>query len=237
MNAQAAQNAPVAASVFAEIAAAEKSIGAFKGVAAEQSKAANEAKVGAYAVLVISLRATKLVKGNLPRAVSNAVKKGLLENAGVKEAVAKKYLENSVGLLRKLDWSAIPTQATADVLKDQMLQWELTSESKIAKFVTGEVEKDEMRLLAEKLVGKFTTRKNDAGERVQGVFKPSDFNEDDWNHFDDMVRTLKAARKEAQEAAAAAEARMSKENAEIDRVLDGMDGHETDADETVPAEA
>jgi hypothetical protein len=63
-----------------------------------------------------------------------------------------------------------------------------------------------MKALAEQLVGKFTTRKDDNGDKVQGVFKASKFDQSDWDNFDDAVRELKAARVAAMSAAAAAEA-------------------------------
>lgn len=220
MNATAQNATPVvAASVYSEINVAEKNISGLKGLAQENSKMANEAKVGAYSVLVAALNSVRLVKGNLPRAVATAVRKGLTEDAGVKDAVAKKYLENSVGLVRKL---GIPTQATPELVKEMILAENLTSESKIAKFVSGVDEKDEMRALAEKLVGRFTSRKNDAGEKVVGVFKPSDFEEADFERFDNFVRELKAARAAAVKAAQDAEANMTKENVEVGEVLDQM---------------
>lgn len=214
-------NTPVIdTNVFAEINRAEKDISSFKGVAKENSAQANKTKMSAYSVLIASLAAVKLVKGNLPRAISNQVRKGLLEDAGLKDAVAKRYLENSVGALRVLD---IPSQATPSLVADILASENIASENQLAKRVTGEDEKDAIRALAEKLVGKFTTRKNEAGERVQGVFKPSDFGDEDFERFDNVVRELKAARKAAQEAAAAAEAKLAEENSEVGKVLDAMD--------------
>lgn len=206
--------------VFAEISKAEKDITALKGVAKENSDAANGAKVGAYAVLCASLAKVKLVKGNLPRAISAQVKKGLLENAGVKDAVAKKYLENSVGLVRKMGF---PTQATPELCKEMILAENLTSESKIAKFVTGEIEKDELRALAEKLVGRFTSRKNDAGEKVIGTFKPSDYSEADFERFHFYVSELQAARAAAAKAATEADEKMKAENQDMAEILDKME--------------
>jgi hypothetical protein len=206
--------------VFAEINAAEKSITAFKGTAKENSEAANERKVAAYSVLIAALASNKLIKGNLPRAVSNQVRKGLLENAGLKEATAKRYLENSVGALREFN---IPTQATPSLVADILASENVKSENQLAKRVSGEDEKDSLRALAEKLVGRFTTRKNEAGERVQGVFKPTDFVEADFERFENIVRELKAARAASQDAAAMAEAKIAAQNAEFGEVMDKME--------------
>lgn len=202
--------APVVdASVFTEIHAAEAAIGAFKGAAKEQTAAANERKVRAYATLIASLSGQKLVKGNLPRAVSNAVRTGLIEDAGLKEATAKRYLENSVGALRELD---IPTQATPELVSEILAAENITSENQLAKLVSGEVDKDSVRALAETLIGKFTQRKDKDGNKVQGVFKASKMDQEDWDRFDDIVRELKAARIAAGDAALAAAAETKAQN-------------------------
>jgi hypothetical protein len=209
----------VDASVFSEIHAAEAAIGAFKGAAKEQTAAANERKVRAYATLIASLSGQKLVKGNLPRAVSNAVRTGLMEDAGLKEATAKRYLENSVGALRELD---IPTQATPELVADILASENITSENQLAKRVSGEADKDTVRNLAEALVGKFTQRKDKDGNKVQGVFKASKLDQEDWDRFDDMVRELKAARIAAGDAALSAAAEAKAENDMANEVFNNL---------------
>lgn len=198
-----AQTPVIDSTVFAGIATAEKAIAGFKGEAKESQKQANEQKIGAYALLIASLVGTKLVKGNLPRAVANTVRKGLLEDAGVKEASVKRYVENSVGALREFDF---PSQATPELVRDMLLSENIDSENKLAKRVSGEADKDVMRQMAEALVGKFTTRKDENGQKVQGVFKPSKFEQSDWDQFEDYMRELKAARQAAADAGARAEA-------------------------------
>ncbi len=198
-----AQTATIDSTVFAGIANAEKQIATFKGDAKESQKQANDQKISAYALLISSLVGTKLVKGNLPRATANIIRKGLLEDAGVKEASVKRYVENSVGALREFDF---PTQATPELVKDMLLAENIDSENKLAKRVSGEADKDVMRQMAEALVGKFTTRKDENGQKVQGVFKPSKFEQSDWDQFEDYMRELKAARQAAADAGARAEA-------------------------------
>jgi hypothetical protein len=90
-------NFAIQAVVFANINAAEAAIGNLKGANKENTAAANSAKIGAYAELISSLAGVKLVKGNLPRAVSKQVRDALLQDAGVSEPIAKRYIENSVG--------------------------------------------------------------------------------------------------------------------------------------------
>lgn len=206
--------------VFAEVNKAEKNIAGLKGAAKESNSAANKEKIAAYSVLIAALAGIKLVKGNLPRAIAKQFREGLTQNAGLKEATAKRYFENSVGALRVFD---IPSQATPSLVEDILASENIASENQLAKRITGEDSKDEIRALAEKLVGKFTTRKNEAGERVQGVFKPSSFEEADFERFHNILRELKAAREAAKDAAAAAEAKLAEENDAVDAALDQMD--------------
>ena len=195
---------------FTAIHAHEKAVEALKGEAKENTAARNGHKIDAYSGLIAHLAGVKLVKGNLPRAISNQVRKALLEDAGLKEPTAKRYMENSVGALRELE---IPTQATADLVKDILLSENIDSENKLAKLVSGEADKDPMRDLAEALIGKWTTRKDDDGNKVRGVFKPSKYEQEDWDRFDDIVRELKAARIEGSKAAADAEDDEAQKNA------------------------
>lgn len=214
-----AQNSPIDATVFAGIATAEKAIEGFKGEAKASAASANDQKIGAYSLLIASLSGTKLVKGNLPRAVSKQVYTGLMQDAGVKEATAKRYLENSVGALRVLE---IPTQATPSLVKDILLAENIDSENKLAKRVSGEDEKDPMRVLAEALIGKFTTRKDENGQRVQGVFKPSKFEQEDWDSFEDHIRELKASRAAAEDAGKQAEAEAKRANELANEVFNSL---------------
>jgi len=212
-------NAPIDALVFDGIAAAEKSIAGLKGEAKESQKQANDQKIGAYSLLIASLSGQKLVKGNLPRAVSKQVYKGLMEDAGVKEATAKRYLENSVGALRELD---IPTQATPELVKEMLLSENIDSENKLSKRVSGDSDKDPMVAMAEALIGKFTSRKDDAGNRVPGVFKPSKFEQSDWDRFEDAIRELKAARAASEDAAQRAEADERRANELANEVFNSL---------------
>jgi hypothetical protein len=205
--------------VYAGIATAERAIEGFKGDAKTSTGLANEQKIGAYSLLIASLAGQKLVKGNLPRAMSKQVYKGLIEDAGVKEASAKRYLENSVGAIREL---GIPSQATPEVVREMLTADGIDSENKLAKRVSGTDEKDPMVALAEALVGKFTTRKDDDGNRVQGVFKASKFEQEDWDRFEDAVKELKAARKASSDAAAMAEAAVKTENALANEAFDAL---------------
>ena len=212
-------NFSIQAVVFANINAAEAAIGNLKGANKENTAAANSAKIGAYAELISSLAGVKLVKGNLPRAVSKQVRDALLQDAGVNEPIAKRYIENTVGAIREL---SIPSQATPDLVREILEAENITSERKLAERVHGTDDKDAMRALAEQLVGKFTTRKDENGDKVQGIFKASKFDQSDWDNFDDAVRELKAARDAAMSAAAAAEAEAAAENALANEVFNSL---------------
>jgi hypothetical protein len=205
--------------VFAEIATRETSIANLKGEAKERTVEANGQKIGAYSALIAGLSGQKLVKGNLPRAIAKQVYKGLIEDAGVKEATAKRYLENSVGAIRALD---IPTQATPALVKAILDSENIDSENKLAKLVSGETDKDPMQTMAEALVGKFTSRKDDDGNRVQGVFKPSKYEQEDWDRFEDAMRELKAARVAASDAARQAEIEAQKANDMANEVFNSL---------------
>ncbi|CAB4167279.1 hypothetical protein UFOVP858_23 [uncultured Caudovirales phage] len=205
--------------VFAEIATRETSIANLKGEAKERTVEANGQKIGAYSALIAGLSSQKLVKGNLPRAIAKQVYKGLIEDAGVKEATAKRYLENSVGAIRALD---IPTQATPALVKAILDSENIDSENKLAKLVSGETDKDPMQTMAEALVGKFTSRKDDDGNRVQGVFKPSKYEQEDWDRFEDALRELKAARVAASDAARQAEIEAQKANDMANEVFNSL---------------
>ena len=204
--------------VFATVKSLEGAISALREVAKENGAEANGKKLDAYSEIIASISGIKLVKGNLPRAIGNQLREGLLE-AGLKEALVKRYTENSVGALRVLD---IPTQATADLVKEILETENIASENQLAKRINGEAEKDKVAALAEALVGKFTTRKDDQGNRIKGVFKPSDLEQADWDRFEDLVRELKAARTAAADAGAIAAAEQAAVNAAANEVFNAL---------------
>jgi len=206
------------ADVFATVKSLEGAISALREVAKENGAEANGKKLDAYAEIIASISGIKLVKGNLPRAVGNQLRDGLLE-AGIKEALVKRYTENSVGALRALD---IPSQATPDLVKEILETENILSENQLAKRISGEAEKDKVAGLAEALVGKFTTRKDQDGNRVKGVFKPSDLEQADWDRFEDLVRELKAARVAAADAGAIAAAEQAAVNAAANEVFNAL---------------
>ena len=206
------------ADVFATVKSLEGAITALREVAKENGAEANSRKLDAYAEVIASISGIKLVKGNLPRAIGNQLREGLLE-AGLKEALVKRYTENSVGALRVLN---IPTQATPDLVKEILETENIASENQLAKRINGEAEKDKVAGLAEALIGKFTTRKDEDGNRIKGVFKASDLEQADWDRFEDLVRELKAARAAASDAAAHAAAQQAAVNNAANEVFNAL---------------
>jgi hypothetical protein len=206
------------ADVFATVKTLEGAITALREVAKENGAEANSHKLEAYSEVIASISGIKLVKGNLPRAIGNQLREGLLE-AGLKEALVKRYTENSVGALRVLN---IPTQATPDLVKEILETENIASENQLAKRINGEAEKDKVAALAEALVGKFTTRKDEDGNRIKGVFKASDLEQADWDRFEDLVRELKAARAAASDAAAHAAAQQAAVNDAANEVFNAL---------------
>ena len=202
---------------------AEQEIVKLKGINKDNNEAANSHKMSAYGEVIASIAHVKLVKGNLPRAISKAVRSALLEEAGLKEATVKRYLENSVGAVRLIRDSIgdIQTQYTPDAVVTDLKALEIDSENKLAKAVKGEPEKSKAQRLAEQVVGKFSTKKDENGNRVQGdVFKDG-LDDEELDEFENAMRELMAARKAYRnsEAAKAAEAEAADENVTVDATV------------------
>ena len=184
------------------INAAEAQIAGFKADNKANNQAANDQKIGAYCELIASLAPVKLVKGNLPRAVSKALRVALLEEAGLKEATAKRYVENSVGAIRMFELSGMDN-ATPEMVREFFDDSGIDSENKLAKAIKGEAEKSKAQMLAEQVVGKWSSAKDDNGKVVQGnVFKDG-LSDDDLEEFQIAMRELMAARQAYRNSAAA----------------------------------
>lgn len=184
------------------INAAEAQIAGLKADNKANNQAANDQKIGAYCELIASIAPIKLVKGNLPRAVSKALRVALLEEAGLKEATAKRYVENSVGAIRMFELSGMDN-ATPDMVREFLDDAGIDSENKLAKAIKGESEKSKAQMLAEQVVGKWSSAKDDNGKVVQGnVFKDS-LSDEDLEEFQIAMRELMAARQAYRNSAAA----------------------------------
>jgi hypothetical protein len=184
------------------INAAEAQIAGLKADNKANNQAANDQKIGAYCELIASLAPVKLVKGNLPRAVSKALRVALLEEAGLKEATAKRYVENSVGAIRMFELSGMDN-ATPEMVREFFDDSGIDSENKLAKAIKGEAEKSKAQMLAEQVVGKWSSAKDDNGKVVQGnVFKDG-LSDDDLEEFQIAMHELMAARQAYRNSAAA----------------------------------
>jgi hypothetical protein len=184
------------------INAAEAQIAGLKADNKANNQAANDQKIGAYCELIASLAPVKLVKGNLPRAVSKALRVALLEEAGLKEATAKRYVENSVGAIRMFELSGMDN-ATPEMVREFLDDAGIDSENKLAKAIKGEAEKSQAQMLAEQVVGKWSSAKDDNGKVVQGnVFKDG-LSDEDLEEFQIAMRELMAARQAYRNSAAA----------------------------------
>ena len=184
------------------INAAEAQIAGLKADNKANNEAANDQKIGAYCELIASLAPVKLVKGNLPRAVSKALRVALLEEAGLKEATAKRYVENSVGAIRMFELSGMDN-ATPEMVREFLDDAGIDSENKLAKAIKGEAEKSKAQMLAEQVVGKWSSAKDDNGKVVQGnVFKDG-LSDEDLEEFQIAMRELMAARQAYRNSAAA----------------------------------
>ena len=140
------------------VAANEGTLSGLKGDAKMVTEQVNATKLATYAELISAISGISLTKGNLPRTISKTVKDKLTTAGGCKDAVAKKYLENSVGAKREFGFgdNTTPTAVMA-VFNDQGI----TSEAKLAKAVSGEAEKSAALILAEKVMGKWSNKKDE----------------------------------------------------------------------------
>ena len=189
---------------------------------------ANSHKMSAYGEIIASIAQVKLTKGNLPRSVSKELYTALQDQVGVKYQTAKRYVENSVGAVRliKRVIGDIPTQYTGDAVVADLATLEIDSENKLAKAVNGGADKSKAQRLAEQVVGKFSTKKNDQGEKEQGdVFKDG-LTDEELDDFNDFVRELMAARQAYRNTKAAkeAEAQAAQENVEVNTSVDTLLG-------------
>lgn len=183
----------IAPATMNAVANNEKRIAGLNGDIKANRDLANSVKLDAYAELICALRSVKLVKGNLPRAVSKTVKQALLQEAGVKEATAKRYLENSVGAIRHFDLGKIDN-ATPTLIKEFFEAENIDSENKLAKAVNGSDEVSKAQKLAEAVVGKWSKAKDDNGNSVQGnVFKDG-LDDDELEEFEKIMSELMIAR-------------------------------------------
>ena len=203
---------------------AEQEIASLKGVNKANNEVANSHKMSAYGEVIASIAHVKLTKGNLPKAELKILNSALKDHIGLKEASAKRYRENSVGAIRLIkDFIGdIPTQYTPDAVVADLKAMEIDSENKLAKAISGEANKSKAQLLAEKVVGKWSTKKlPDSGKKVQSdVFKDG-LTDEELDEFENAMRELIAARKAYRnsEAAKAAEAEAADENVTVDATV------------------
>jgi len=205
---------------------AEKEIAVLKGQNRDNNQAANGYKMSAYGEVIASIAHVKLVKGNLPRAVSKQLRNALLEEAGLKEATVKRYVENSVGAVRLIreKIGEIPSQYTGSAVVSDLAALDIDSENKLAKAVKGEVDKSAAQRLAEQVVGKFSTKKDENGKQVQGdVFKDG-LSDEELDDFQNIMRELMAARQAYRDsdAAKAAQSAAADENDTVDAAVVAM---------------
>ncbi len=197
----------------------EADIAVIKDQMSESAEQRNDLKIQTYAEVISTIVGVKLVKGNLPRAIGQKLSEAMEIDGGVKPAIAKRYKENSVAAMRYFDF---PTQATASMILTEIKQAGIFSEAQLAAKVKGESEKDAMMQIAEKLIGKWTTRKDENGNAEKGVFKPSSYDQSDWNRLDDCIRELKEAREAAEVAAKEAALKAEAETALLENTIDAM---------------
>lgn len=200
------------------VASNETTLEGLKGDAKQVTEQVNATKLSTYAELISAISGVTLTNGNLPRTISKTVRHDLTTDGGCKDAVAKKYLENSVGAKREFDFGANTTPtAVLAVFADKGI----TSEAKLAKAVSGEADKSAAKILAEKVMGKWSTKKEN-GKIVQGNKWKDGLDDEQLAVFFDELNALQAARNEYHndQAAKAAQAAVEKENETVNDVVD-----------------
>ena len=201
------------------VSANETALEGLKGDAKQVTEQVNATKLATYAELISAISGVTLTeKGNLPRSISKTVNHDLTTDGGCKDAVAKKYLENSVGAKRQFGFgdNTTPTAVLA-VFADKGI----TSEAKLAKAVSGEADKSAALILAEKVMGKWSTKKEN-GKVVQGDKWKDGLDDEQLAVFFDELNALQAARNNYHndQAAKAAQAAVEKDNETVNDVVD-----------------
>jgi hypothetical protein len=93
--------------------------------------------------------------------------------------------------------------ATPEMVREFLDDAGIDSENKLAKAIKGEAEKSQAQMLAEQVVGKWSSAKDDNGKVVQGnVFKDG-LSDDDLEEFQIAMSELMAARQAYRNSAAA----------------------------------
>ena len=174
------------------VSANETTLAGLKGDAKMVTEQTNATKLATYAELISAISGIGLTeKGNLPPTISKRIKQDLISgDCGCKDATAKKYLENSVGAKFKFGFGAnITPTAVLAVFSDQGI----TSEAKLAKAVSPDDGKTAAEILAEKVIGKWSTKKEN-GKVVQGDKWKDGLTDAELVDFFDALRKLEAER-------------------------------------------
>lgn len=140
--------------------------------------------------------------------------KGGLQEAGFEDAVAKKRYENTIKAIVAFEWAKNATNLTPDGVRAAFSDAGITSEAKLAAHVKQGKPVGDMEALAQRLFGK---------HNAEGGFNASKFGEEDWAEFDNQYRAYKAARIDADKAAAEAKAKADADNDAVDKVFDAID--------------
>jgi len=143
--------------------------------------------------------------------IIDSFKGSLMTDGGYSEAVCKKRYENTIKAIVAFKWYKNASNLTADGVKAAFKDAGVTSEAKLAAHVKQGKPVGDMEALAQRLFGK---------HNHEGGFNASKYGEEDWAKFDNHYRAYKAARVEADKAAAEAKAKANEENEVVDAVVD-----------------
>jgi len=134
-----------------------------KGITAESQGL----KLDSYCHLIAGIAPAKLTsKSNLNTKDRVTLKGDLTDRGNQTDSMADKMIKNAVGARRVFqiggdNWTPAAVKEVFDANK-------ITSEAKLIKAVSGDDKKSPIDLLAAKIVGRRSTKKNEKGERVAG---------------------------------------------------------------------
>ena len=169
-------------------------------------------KMSQYSSLLYTVKDVKLQKGNFPKTVRNTIVDMLKEQAKVSTATNKRLLENTAAGLKWFRDNvevADTSNWTPSYIMEELARLEVDTENALKKACNPNANAPQEDVLAEKVVGKWSTKKDENGNKVQGDKFVEGLTDEQLDRFYDKVTELMAARTEARNTAAAKEAEKS----------------------------
>ena len=170
------------------IRASETEISGLKTTNSDNSKLVNELKIDQYVGLISHIAPLKLsASGNLTKFDTRAISEDLINECNMSSANSKLLKDNSVKFVVKFD---VPSQATPELIREIMVENEITSQTKLKKILNPQ---DEVLLgdkIAKMIYGKIKAVKNEDGKE-EDMFVPTDLTADDIQIIEETLADAK----------------------------------------------